>query len=66
MARKTKKAPAVEEPLAAKPWLEQVAFVDCPYCHESCDLGADVCWGNLEPYECDHCARTFLLEGEGP
>ena len=42
-------------------WTEQVAFVDCPECGETIELGSGLIWSEPIELECPECAETFLV-----
>lgn len=46
---------------AARPWTEEVVYVDCPYCGDCNDLGCGVVWNDTDEVMCEHCGKDFAL-----
>lgn len=49
----------------ATAWTEEVAFVACPYCEETNDIGSGVVWSNPETETCTSCGKEFLCHPPG-
>lgn len=46
----------------AESWNEEVAYVDCPECDETIELGSGLIWDGTMQWDCPKCAESFLVE----
>ena len=47
----------------AQAWEETVAYVDCPECRETIEIGAGVVWSGVDCEQtCAKCGTTFKVE----
>lgn len=46
----------------ARTWIEEVTFVECPYCGESMELGTEVVVNDGEVLDCDKCDKKFSIK----
>lgn len=47
----------------AHEWMQEVWYVDCPHCEETCD--GDTPFGDCV-IECEHCGKEFRVIGANP
>lgn len=49
----------------ANVWSEIVYYAECPYCHESNQVGSGGdCWAAGAQHECEKCKKTFELDDQ--
>lgn len=45
----------------AEAWNEEIAYVDCPECEATIELGSGLIWDDAFEQECPKCAESFLV-----
>lgn len=46
----------------ATSWTEKVAYIECPDCGETEELGSGIIWGNDKTWMCNKCKKSFEVD----
>jgi hypothetical protein len=50
-----------DKPKRARPWMEEVTYVECPLCTHCEELGTGVVWGDGDKTTCEKCGGEYTL-----
>lgn len=51
-----------DEQKRSQAWNEEVAYVDCPVCEETIEIGSGLVFSAPVEWECPRCMSRFLVE----